>query len=169
MSWLTAEQALELLGTKSQTLYANVSRGRIRAKPDPKDTRRSLYFGDDIKRLAERQAGRRKSEAVAAEAIRWGDPVLASSLSTVADGRLSLTRGAAEGAAATLEADLATLRDVLFGRRTPAAAIAAGDLEISGDRSVAERFAMAFADANVWVHDGCPDSAGVRSKLGSTS
>ncbi|PZM10754.1 citrate synthase [Rhizobium tubonense] len=88
MSWLTAEQALGLLGTKPQTLYANVSRGRIRAKADPSDTRRSLYFGEDVKRLATRHAGRRKSEAVAADAIEWGDPVLPSALSTVSDGRL---------------------------------------------------------------------------------
>jgi citrate synthase len=82
MTWLTAEQALILLGTKSQTLYANVSRGRIRAKPDPSDTRRSLYFGEDVNKLAARHPGRRKSEAVAEEAIRWGDPVLSSALST---------------------------------------------------------------------------------------
>ena len=88
MSWLTAEQALDLLGTKSQTLYANVSRGRIRAKADPADTRRSLYFADDVKRLATRHAGRRKTESVAAEAIQWGDPVLPSALSTVSNGRL---------------------------------------------------------------------------------
>lgn len=88
MSWMTAEQALDLLGTKQQTLYANVSRGRIRAKADPADTRRSLYFRDDVSRLATRQAGRRKSEAVAAEAIQWGDPLLPSAVSTVSDGRL---------------------------------------------------------------------------------
>jgi citrate synthase len=88
MTWLTTEQALALLGTKSQTLYANVSRGRIRAKPDPSDTRRSLYFGEDVNKLAARQSGRRKSEIVAEETIRWGDPVLSSALSTVTDGRL---------------------------------------------------------------------------------
>lgn len=88
MSWLTAEQALTLLGTKSQTLYANVSRGRIRAKADPADPRRSLYFAEDVKRLAARQSGRRKTEAVAEDAIRWGDPVLSSAISTVTDGRL---------------------------------------------------------------------------------
>ena len=105
MSWLTAEEALAELGTKPQTLYANVSRGRIRAKADPTDPRRSLYQESDVKRLAERHAGRRKSETVAAEAIRWGDPVLTSSISTIAAGRL-LYRGqdAAElSAHATLE------------------------------------------------------------------
>lgn len=107
MSWLTAEQALDLLGTKSQTLYANVSRGRIRAKPDPADTRRSLYFADDVKRLASRHAGRRKTEAVAAEAIQWGDPVLPSALSTVFGGRLFY-----RGQDAALLAETASLEDV---------------------------------------------------------
>ncbi len=56
MSWLTAEEALRALKTKPQTLYANVSRGRIRAKPDPTDPRRSLYQASDVQRLAERHA-----------------------------------------------------------------------------------------------------------------
>ncbi|HEV7719017.1 MAG TPA: citrate synthase [Arsenicitalea sp.] len=88
MAWLTAEDALQALGTKPQTLYANVSRGRIKAKPDPKDPRRSLYNSEDVKRLAVRHAGRRKSETVAAETIHWGDPILPSAVSTVANGRL---------------------------------------------------------------------------------
>jgi citrate synthase len=88
MKWLTAEQALKSLGVRPQTLYANVSRGRIRAKPDPADVRRSLYNGNDIARLAERSAGRRPAETVAAQAIGWGEPVLASGISTIADGRL---------------------------------------------------------------------------------
>ena len=88
MKWLTAEQALKFLGVRSQTLYANVSRGRIRAKPDPADPRRSLYNGNDVARLAERRAGRRSAETVASQAIGWGDPVLASGISTIASGRL---------------------------------------------------------------------------------
>lgn len=88
MSWLTAEEALQALKTKPQTLYANVSRGRIRAKADPTDPRRSLYQATDVQRLAERHAGRRKAETVAAETIRWGDPVLSSAISTVIGGRL---------------------------------------------------------------------------------
>ena len=77
MKWLTAEQALKFLGVRSQTLYANVSRGKIRAKPDPADPRRSLYNGNDVARLAERRPGRRPAETVATQAIGWGDPVLA--------------------------------------------------------------------------------------------
>lgn len=90
--WITAEDALALLGTKPQTLYANVSRGRIRAKPDPADPRRSLYQGDDVRRLAKRHAGRRQSATVAAETIRWGDPVLPTSISTIVNEQL-LYRG----------------------------------------------------------------------------
>ena len=88
MTWLSAAEALQRLGVRPQTLYANVSRNRIRAKPDPKDTRRSLYNEADVKRLAGRRSGRRKDTAVAAGAIEWGDPILSSALSTVAQGRL---------------------------------------------------------------------------------
>ena len=88
MSWLTAEAALAQLGTKPQTLYANVSRGRIAAKPEPADPRRSLYSSEDVERLAARQHGRRKAETVAAQSIAWGDPVLNTAISTVIGGRL---------------------------------------------------------------------------------
>jgi citrate synthase len=113
MAWLTAEQALEKLGTKPQTLYANVSRGRIRARPDTADSRRSLYHADDVARLAERHAGRRKAETVAAEAIDWGNPVMPSSISTIIDSRLYYRgRDAADLAAhATLEQAAALLWD----------------------------------------------------------
>ena len=105
MDWLTAHEALALLGTQPQTLYANVSRGRIKARRDPADSRKSLYRGDDVRRLAQRAAGRRRQDAVAAQAMQWGDPVLRTSISTVADGRL-LYRGhdaCALAEAATLE------------------------------------------------------------------
>ena len=90
--WLPAADALELMQVRPQTLYASVSRGRIRAKPDASDPRRSLYHRDDVQRIAARTRGRRSSETVASEAIQWGEPVLASGVSTVAGGRL-LYRG----------------------------------------------------------------------------
>jgi citrate synthase len=88
MAWLSAAEALRVLGVRPQTLYANVSRKRIRARRDPRDPRRSLYHSGDVDRLAGLRAGRRRSAAVAAGAIEWGDPVLPSALSTVAGGRL---------------------------------------------------------------------------------
>ena len=107
MDWLTTSEALTLLGTQPQTLYANVSRGRIKARPDPDDSRRSLYRGDDVRRLAQRAAGRRKQEAVATEAMHWGEPVLRTSISTVAGGRLIY-----RGRDACGLADAATLEEV---------------------------------------------------------
>ncbi len=86
--WLTAHQALASLDVRPQTLYANVSRGRIRARKDPKDSRRSLYSADDVGRLAAQRAGRRPTDVVAAQTIRWGDPILSSAITQVADGRL---------------------------------------------------------------------------------
>lgn len=86
--WLTASEALSRLGSKPQSLYASVSRGRIRAKSDPADSRKSLYNAEDVDRLAARSRGRRSATTVAAEAISWGDPVLPSAISTVSNGRL---------------------------------------------------------------------------------
>ena len=88
MTWLTAAQTLQILGVRPQTLYANVSRKRLRAKPDPRDSRRSLYHEGDVRRLERAQRGRRKTEAIATGTIEWGDPILSSSLSTVSEGRL---------------------------------------------------------------------------------
>jgi len=105
--WLSAAQALELMQVRPQTLYASVSRGRIRAKPDAADPRRSLYHRDDVQRTAARTRGRRSSEAVASEAIQWGEPVLPSAVSTVAEGRLWY-----RGQDACLLAEHATLEEV---------------------------------------------------------
>lgn len=107
MDWLTATEALTLLGTQPQTLYANVSRGRIKARPDPADSRRSLYRGDDVRRMAQRAGGRRKQEAVAAEAMHWGEPILRTAISTVHDGRLLY-----RGADACMLAETATLEHI---------------------------------------------------------
>lgn len=86
--WLNSADALALLRVRPQTLYANVSRKRIRARPDPDDPRRSLYHAGDVRRLAAHKRGRPSSERVAAESVSWGNPVLASSISTIARGRL---------------------------------------------------------------------------------
>lgn len=86
--WLDAPAALALLQVRAQTLYANVSRGRIRARPDPEQPRRSLYHGEDVRRWAQRRRGQPRRERVAADTIAWGDPILPSAISTVLHGRL---------------------------------------------------------------------------------
>ncbi|HYC99185.1 citrate/2-methylcitrate synthase [Brevundimonas sp.] len=50
--WIGRGEALARLGVKAQTLYAYVSRGRIAARPDPEDPRRSLYAVADVIRLS---------------------------------------------------------------------------------------------------------------------
>jgi citrate synthase len=79
---------MERLGVRPQTLYAYVSRGRIQARADYRDPRRSRYLASDIAALAAAKARGRKRSQVAADAIAWGEPVLASAITTVAGGRL---------------------------------------------------------------------------------
>lgn len=86
--WLSAEEVMQRLGLKPQTLYAYVSRGRIEARRDPDDPRRSLYRSADVARLEKRRDRGRGQAAVAEEAISWGEPVLASAITTIAGGRL---------------------------------------------------------------------------------
>lgn len=88
MAWVTADEAMARLGVRAQTLYAYVSRGRLEARPDPADPRRSLYDAEGVARLAARRAGPRRASDVARSSIDWGEPVLASALSCVSHGRL---------------------------------------------------------------------------------
>lgn len=87
--WIPRAEVLSLLGVKTQTLYAYVSRGRITARPDPDDPRRSLYAAADVARL--RGAG---SGEAAGVLIPFGTPpargeaLLQSSISLISDGRL---------------------------------------------------------------------------------
>jgi citrate synthase len=86
--WLTATEAALRLGVRQQTLYAYVSRGRIEAKTDLRDPRKSLYRAQDVVRLQTRKQRGRKAAHVAEDAIAWGEPVLASAITTIVDGRL---------------------------------------------------------------------------------
>jgi citrate synthase len=105
--WLTAEQALDRLQVRPQTLYAYVSRGRVRAEPDPDEPRRSRYRASDVAALADKKARGRKAADVAVGAIAWGEPVLASAITAVRDGRLYY-----RGQDAVRLAETATLEEV---------------------------------------------------------
>lgn len=86
--WLDADQVLERLGIRPQTLYAYVSRGRIEASAHPHDPRRSLYRASDVAALVQKKARGRRASDVATGAIAWGEPVLPSAITTIAGGRL---------------------------------------------------------------------------------
>src|SRR5690606_6153983 len=57
-AWIPRSEALARLRVKGQPLYAYVSRGRIAARPDPADPRRSLYAAEDVERLLDRSQPR---------------------------------------------------------------------------------------------------------------
>lgn len=85
-NWIPRNEVIDRLGVKPQTLYAYVSRGRIAARPDPEDPRRSLYAAEDVVRLLDRSAKNGRPAAVPG-AVR-SEAVIETSISTVADGRL---------------------------------------------------------------------------------
>ncbi|MEM8577480.1 MAG: citrate synthase [Pseudomonadota bacterium] len=101
-TWIDAGTACARLSVKPQTLYAYVARGRLRSKADPQDARRSLYALVDVEALAAQSRRPRARADVAASAIRWGDPVLETSISDVVDGRLRFRRRAMEVCAAQM-------------------------------------------------------------------
>lgn len=84
--WLTAQEAMARLRLKPQTLYAYVSRGLIEARDDSEDSRRSLYRAEDVARLEHRKARGRRPAAIAEDAIAYGEPVLASGITTIERG-----------------------------------------------------------------------------------
>ncbi|WP_309628312.1 citrate/2-methylcitrate synthase [Brevundimonas sp.] len=87
--WIPRAEVLSLLGVKTQTLYAYVSRGRITARPDPSDPRRSLYAAADVARLKGASSGDASGIVVPFEppAVK-GEALIQSKVSLISDGRL---------------------------------------------------------------------------------
>ena len=87
-AWLDADEAVETLGVTRATLYAYVSRGRIRSEAAPGGERRRRYARDDIERLVARSRERRNPEKAAEQALHWGLPILESAITLIADERI---------------------------------------------------------------------------------
>jgi citrate synthase len=77
-SELTADEAARLLGVKRPTLYAYVSRGLLRSLPG-RSGRARRYLRSDVEALRERGPSLR----AAAGALRWGEPILESSITAL--------------------------------------------------------------------------------------
>jgi citrate synthase len=122
MSWLPRDEALARLGVRAQTLYAYVSRGLISARPDDNDPRISLYSAADIQHMMRRRRSGRRREAIARQAIAWGDPVMQTRITTVQNGKLFYCGEDAVRLAqhATLEEAAALLWAVPAGSPPPA-------------------------------------------------
>jgi citrate synthase len=82
---LTAAEAARTLRVKLETLYAYASRGLVRSVQGPKGRGRR-YLRSDIERLKARGDARAGHGPVAAGALRWGEPVLATAISAIRDG-----------------------------------------------------------------------------------
>ena len=82
--YLTRDEVLAILGIKPQTLYAYVSRGLIHSVPQP-DGRSSFYVGEDVERIRVKSAARAGFGAVAASAMRWGEPVITTGITLITE------------------------------------------------------------------------------------
>jgi citrate synthase len=80
--YATAQEAIEMLNVRAQTLYAYVSRGLIRSIPQPGHKGR-LYRRDDLKRLEARSLARNGHGAVAASAMNFGEPIISTSITEI--------------------------------------------------------------------------------------
>jgi len=84
---MTAAEVVDVLGVKRASVYTYVSRGWLQAVPNP-EGRGSLYDRGDVERLKLRARARSGHGPVAAEAMRWGEPIVETRISTVRDGQL---------------------------------------------------------------------------------
>lgn len=81
-NFLDAKAAAKLLGVELRTLYAYASRGLVRSVRAGGGLRR-FYAKDDLDRLRARSRARAGHGAVAAGALRWGEPVLDSAITQI--------------------------------------------------------------------------------------
>jgi citrate synthase len=81
-AYVGAREAIALLDVRLPTLYAYVSRGLVRSVPGP-SRRGRLYARADLEQLKARHDARAGHGAVAADALRWGQPVLDSAITRI--------------------------------------------------------------------------------------
>jgi len=80
--WVDSRTASRHLGIQQRTLYAYVSRGQVRSVAGEQGRPR-LYSLSDLERLRVRRDARAGHGAVAAGALRWGEPVLDSAITAI--------------------------------------------------------------------------------------
>jgi citrate synthase len=80
--WVAAATAAKVLGISVRSLYAYVSRGQVRSVAG-EHGRPRMYAFADLERLRVRRDARAGHGAVAAGALRWGEPVLDSAITAI--------------------------------------------------------------------------------------
>ncbi|CAD6556483.1 citrate/2-methylcitrate synthase [Paraburkholderia metrosideri] len=145
-NFMNATEAAAALGISLPTLYAYVSRGMLSSSADSQGKHR-LYDAAEVRRLARRKEDGKRAGKVAQKVLDWGVPVLESSITLVAKGRL-LYRGhdAMELARTASLEDIAALLWECSPRRiadAPAAPLAAAQwaawLKLWGDSTPLDR------------------------------
>jgi citrate synthase len=113
---LGAREAAALLGVKLPTLYAYVSRGLLQSRPGA-GRRARVYLRSEVEALREKARGLRGAEA--ASALRWGEPVLDSSITAMtAEG--PLYRGEPAVALALQDVPFESVAELLWSGVLPA-------------------------------------------------
>ncbi|HTQ08136.1 MAG TPA: citrate synthase family protein [Polyangiaceae bacterium] len=136
---LTARDAAALLDVKPASLYAYVSRGLLTSVPGPRGPSR-LYARSEVERLKARHEARAGHGAVAAGALRFGEPVLESALTGI-DARGPRYRGHVATELARADTPFEAVAELLWsdaapddGRLPPPFALDARALARAGER-----------------------------------
>ena len=137
--FLEAKPAAKLLGVELRTLYAYASRGLVRSVRGARGLKR-LYAVEDLERLKIRSGARAGHGAVAAGALRWGEPVFDSAITQITP-RGPSYRG-------RLATELAAARRAVRERRRAAV------VGVSAER--ADRLATPCAAARAARASSCP-------------
>ncbi|MGH7822894.1 MAG: helix-turn-helix domain-containing protein, partial [Candidatus Binatia bacterium] len=114
---LTARQAAALLGVKLPTLYAYVSRGLLRSVSS--DERRSReYLRSEVEELRARRRRQARGGPAAAGALRFGEPVLDSSITSMSQSGPSY-RGHPAIELAAADTPFESVAELLWSGRLP--------------------------------------------------
>ncbi|MEO6775234.1 MAG: citrate/2-methylcitrate synthase [Kofleriaceae bacterium] len=120
--FLDAKAAAKLLGVAIRTLYAYASRGLVRSVRRGRGRER-MYARADLDRLKARSSARAGHGAVAAGALRWGEPVLDSAITAITP-RGPAYRGRLATELAATQTRFENVAELLWSGYLPAAPIA---------------------------------------------
>lgn len=116
--YLTAEKACSVLEVKRATLYSYASRGLLRSVANTTGRAR-LYLRADVERLRMRHDARAGHTAVASSALRWGEPVLDSSITEISS-EGPVYRGESAVKLAERHVSFERVAELLWNSRLPA-------------------------------------------------
>lgn len=85
---MTAKDVCSVLNISRQTLYAYVSRGKVRASAQKGDARKSYYHAHDVNTLIAAKERGRSRRAIAKSTQNFGEPILKSDISHIDQGKL---------------------------------------------------------------------------------